>query len=91
MPGARSLPFGDLLREDGRLRSTDELRALFADRGIDAGDAVIATCGSGVTAAVIALALERVGAREISIYDGSWAEWGRVANEPALFPVVQGT
>lgn len=75
MPGAINLPFGEAI-EAGRLKSAADLRALFAARGIDPNKPVIASCGSGVSAAVIALALDVVGARDVSIYDGSWTEWG---------------
>lgn len=75
MPGAINLPFGEAI-EAGRLKSAADLRALFAARAIDPNKPVIASCGSGVSAAVIALALDVVGARDVAIYDGSWTEWG---------------
>ncbi|WP_036838286.1 3-mercaptopyruvate sulfurtransferase [Pleomorphomonas oryzae] len=75
MPGAVNLPFGETI-EAGRLKSATNLQALFAARGIDPNKPVIASCGSGVSAAVIALALDVVGARDVAIYDGSWTEWG---------------
>jgi thiosulfate/3-mercaptopyruvate sulfurtransferase len=74
MPGARSLPFTDLLVADGTLKPADELRAAFAH--IDLGRPIITTCGSGVTAAVLALALARLGRFDVAVYDGSWTEWG---------------
>ena len=75
MPGASSLPFAELLTPQGLLRPPEELAAAFADRDI-ADDAVpLASCGSGVTAAVPLLALAVLG-REGVLYDGSWAEWG---------------
>jgi thiosulfate/3-mercaptopyruvate sulfurtransferase len=74
MPGAVSLPFGELV-QDGRLRPRGELRAAFEQRGLDLNLPVTTTCGSGVTAAVLALALEMAGADDISLYDGSWAEY----------------
>jgi len=75
MPGARNLPWSAIVREDGTLKSPDELRAAFQGAGVDPGRPVIATCGSGVSAAVLALGLAVLGA-EAAIYDGSWAEWG---------------
>ncbi|PKR91005.1 3-mercaptopyruvate sulfurtransferase [Pleomorphomonas diazotrophica] len=75
MPGAINLPFGEAI-EAGRLKSAADLRTLFAARAIDTNKPVIASCGSGVSAAVIALALDVVGARDVAIYDGSWTEWG---------------
>lgn len=76
IPGSRNLPFGDLLAKDGTMLGEAELKARFEAAGIDLGKPVITTCGSGVTACVLALALDRVGHRDVSVYDGSWAEWG---------------
>lgn len=75
MPGAINLAFADLLTADGRMRQTDELRAAFDARGIDPASRPIASCGSGVTAAIVLLALRRLGHDGV-LYDGSWAEWG---------------
>ena len=74
MPGAVNLPFGELA-QDGRLRSREELRSVFEQRGLQLDKPITTTCGSGVTAAVLALALELAGADDISLYDGSWAEY----------------
>lgn len=76
IPGARNLPFTDLLAPDGTLRPVPDLRAAFDAAGVDLTGPVITTCGSGVTASVLALALERIGHRDWAVYDGSWAEWG---------------
>jgi thiosulfate/3-mercaptopyruvate sulfurtransferase len=76
MPGATSVPFTELA-EDGRLKSTEELRALFAHKGVDLQKPITTTCGSGVTAAVVALGLEIAGARQVNLYDGSWAEYAQ--------------
>lgn len=75
MPGAVSLPFGELLTPEGRMREPDELAAVFAARGLGPDARPIASCGSGVTATVPLLALALLG-REGVLYDGSWAEWG---------------
>lgn len=83
MPGAISLPFGEAI-EGGRLKSATDLRALFAARGIQPDKPVIASCGSGVSAAVIALALDVLGARDVAIYDGSWTEWGGRSDAPVV-------
>lgn len=76
MPGARSVPSGSLVNENGQLRSAAELRAIFANAGADPAKPALCTCGSGITAAIIALALARLGRWDAAVYDGSWAEWG---------------
>jgi thiosulfate/3-mercaptopyruvate sulfurtransferase len=76
MPAATNIPFTELL-EEGRLKSADKLRELFALRGVTIEQPVTTTCGSGVTAAVVALGLEIVGAKNVSLYDGSWAEYAQ--------------
>lgn len=75
MPTARSAPV-DSLVENGQLKSPDALRAQFQAAGIDLGKPIVTTCGSGVTAATLKLALEQAGATDVILYDGSWAEWG---------------
>lgn len=76
IPGAKNLPFGQLLNDDGTMKDIPALRAEFESAGVDLTRPVITTCGSGITAAVLFLALERIGHRDHSLYDGSWAEWG---------------
>ncbi|MFD1255069.1 3-mercaptopyruvate sulfurtransferase [Devosia equisanguinis] len=75
IPNSLNVPVG-LLTENGKLKSSDALRTLFAERGVDLDRPIITSCGSGITAVVLGLALERAGARDIAIYDGSWTEWG---------------
>ena len=84
MPGARSTPSSTLVTPDGFLRSRAELEALFAEAGANLRQPVICTCGSGVTAALIALALARLGRWDASVYDGSWAEWGALTDAPIV-------
>lgn len=76
MPGATNLPFTELA-ENGRLKSAESLRKIFSSRGIDTAQPVTTTCGSGVTAAVLALGLEIAGAKSVRLYDGSWAEYAQ--------------
>ncbi len=76
IPGSKNLPFATLLNADGTLKSPAALRHLFQAAGIDLARPVITSCGSGVTAAVLSLALERIGHRNHALYDGSWSEWG---------------
>lgn len=75
MPGAYNVPFNELV-EDGRLKEPDAVRAVFRSHGVALDRPVVTTCGSGVTAAVLVLALETAGAGPAALYDGSWAEWG---------------
>ena len=76
IPGAHSVPFATLLQEDGTLKSTDELVAAFKNAGVDLKKPITASCGSGVTAGVLALALALIGRPDAAVYDGSWTEWG---------------
>ncbi|MDV7270979.1 3-mercaptopyruvate sulfurtransferase [Thioclava sp. A2] len=76
IPGAKSIPWDSLLNADATMKSPDDLRALFAAAKVDLAKPAICSCGSGVSAAMIALALERVGHLNWSLYDGAWAEWG---------------
>jgi thiosulfate/3-mercaptopyruvate sulfurtransferase len=76
MPGASSVPFTELV-EDGRLKPADKLQQLFAAKQVDLQQPITTTCGSGVTAAVIALGLELAGAKDVSLYDGSWVEYAQ--------------
>ena len=81
MPGSVNLPFVDIV-EHGRLKSADALRAVFAEHRIDLGKPIITSCGSGVTAAILALAVDEAGGKVAGLYDGSWAEWGSRADCP---------
>lgn len=81
MPGASNVPFGALIA-DGRLKPAAEIAAAFAAAGVDPARPAITSCGSGVTAAVLLLALESLGNRKVQLYDGSWAEWGGRTDTP---------
>ncbi|WP_412771847.1 3-mercaptopyruvate sulfurtransferase [Nitrobacter sp.] len=77
IPGSRNLPYNELFdAATGIMKSLDELRAAFAGAGLDLAKPVVTTCGSGVSAAVLTLALYRLGVRGSALYDGSWSEWG---------------
>jgi thiosulfate/3-mercaptopyruvate sulfurtransferase len=76
IPGAHNLPFGKLLNKDGTLKSPADIEKLFGEAGVDLSKPVVASCGSGITASVLALALAQIGHRKSAVYDGSWSEWG---------------
>lgn len=82
IPGSINIPYGDLL-ENGRFKSLDALRKTFADKGVDIDAPTIVSCGSGVTAAVLAFGLQSLGASQVKLYDGAWSEWGALSgNQP---------
>lgn len=80
--GSRNLPFAALLNPDQTMKDADGLRAAFEAAGVDLRRPVITTCGSGVTAAILSLAMERLGKTDHSLYDGSWTEWGAFPTLP---------
>jgi thiosulfate/3-mercaptopyruvate sulfurtransferase len=82
MPGAHNVPYETLLDEKGFLRPREDLEKIFAEASVTPRARVICTCGSGVTASIIALALARIGRWDAPVYDGSWAEWGAIADTP---------
>ncbi|WP_297771829.1 3-mercaptopyruvate sulfurtransferase [uncultured Roseovarius sp.] len=82
IPGSKNVPYTSLLNEDMTMKDPDDLRAILAAAGVDMTKPVITSCGSGVTAAVINLALERVGKTDHALYDGSWTEWGAFPTLP---------
>lgn len=75
IPGSVNVPVGSLT-VDGKMRPVAELKALFAEQKLDLDRPIITSCGSGLTAASLALALELSGAKQVAVYDGSWTEWG---------------
>ena len=88
IPGARNLPFGALYNDNGRFKSLEEIRRLFAEAGIDPEQPFVASCGSGVTAISLIFAAHLLGHDANKLYDGSWAEWGSDPATPkALGPV----
>jgi thiosulfate/3-mercaptopyruvate sulfurtransferase len=76
IPGSKNLPYGELLSPDGTMKDVPELRGAFEAAGVDVTKPAITTCGSGISAAILSLALERLGNRSHALYDGYWAEWG---------------
>jgi len=82
IPGARNVPYTSVLNANGTMKDAAGLRAVFAEAGVDLGKPAITTCGSGITAAVLSLALARIGHRNHALYDGSWAEWGMYDDLP---------
>lgn len=81
IPGSKNVPFTSLLNDDGTMKSPETMRDIFVAAGVDLTKPAITSCGSGVTAAVVSLALEILGKTDHALYDGSWTEWG-------MFPTV---
>jgi thiosulfate/3-mercaptopyruvate sulfurtransferase len=82
IPGSRNVPYATLVDADGTLKGAAELRAIFAAAGVAVDRPVVASCGSGVTAGIVALALAVLGRPDAAVYDGSWVEWGADASLP---------
>ncbi|MEL0437961.1 3-mercaptopyruvate sulfurtransferase [Phycobacter sp. K97] len=82
IPGSKNVPYTDLLNADGTMKDKGGIRATFEAAGVDLRKPAITTCGSGVTAAVLSLALERIGKTDHALYDGSWSEWGAFPTLP---------
>jgi thiosulfate/3-mercaptopyruvate sulfurtransferase len=76
IPGSINVPYGKLVNADGTLKSKLELERVFARAGVDLGKPIVTSCGSGITASLLALALAEIGHRRTAVYDGSWSEWG---------------
>ena len=77
IPGSRNVPSAEILNSDGTLKSPEELQKIFSAAGIDPQAPVVTTCGSGVTASMLSLALAVLGQTNAAVYDGAWAEWGQ--------------
>ncbi|WP_432450368.1 3-mercaptopyruvate sulfurtransferase [Aliiroseovarius marinus] len=76
IPNSKNVPFGTLLNADGTMKSPEDIRSVFEAANVDLAKPAITSCGSGVTAAILSLALERIGHDRHAVYDGSWTEWG---------------
>jgi thiosulfate/3-mercaptopyruvate sulfurtransferase len=84
MPGAANVHFRSLLTAEGTFKSPAEMRAEFEKAGVDIVKPIVTTCGTGVTAAILMLALEEIGAANVALYDGSWTEWGSRPEAPVM-------
>lgn len=84
MPGAHNVPSSTLIAPDGTMKSAEQLKAVFAEAGVDIDKPVVATCGSGMTASIVALALARLGRPRTAVYDGAWTEWGGREDTPVV-------
>jgi thiosulfate/3-mercaptopyruvate sulfurtransferase len=82
IPGSLNVPYTALYRADGTFKSPAELREVFTQAGVDLSRPVVTSCGSGVTACVIAFALHLIGKDDVALYDGSWTEWGADPDTP---------
>lgn len=82
IPGSVNIPHSEFFNADGTWKTSDEMKALFDDAGVDLGKPLVTTCGSGMTAAVLSFAAAAAGADKVALYDGSWSEWGSDADTP---------
>ncbi len=84
MPNALNVYYKDVMNADFTMKSPDELRKIFTAAGVDLNQPTITSCGSGVTAAIVSLALEIIGHYDNAVYDGSWTEWGGVPENTVI-------
>jgi thiosulfate/3-mercaptopyruvate sulfurtransferase len=82
MPGALNTHYAGIIAEDGTLKEAEAIRERFESAKVDLERPIITTCGSGISAAILALGLARIGRDDVAVYDGSWAEWGSSPDTP---------
>jgi thiosulfate/3-mercaptopyruvate sulfurtransferase len=82
MPGALNVPWSELVGADGTLAAPERLKAAFETAGLDLAGPIVTTCGSGISAAILALGLAELGREDVAVYDGSWTEWGGLPDTP---------
>ena len=82
IPGSANIHYASLVRDDGTLRSEDEVRAIVTRAGLDTALPIVASCGTGLTACAVVLALDTIGVHDVAVYDGSWTEWGSLPDLP---------
>jgi thiosulfate/3-mercaptopyruvate sulfurtransferase len=82
MPGAINVHYRKLVADDGTLKPPAEIKAAFSN--VDLERPIVTTCGSGLTAAILMLALTEIGKRDVALYDGSWTEWGGRSEAPVV-------
>ncbi|MEP6762931.1 MAG: 3-mercaptopyruvate sulfurtransferase [Gemmatimonadaceae bacterium] len=82
IPGSVNIHYASVVNEDGTLRSPNEIRAIVANAGLDTTRPIVASCGTGITACAVVLALDSIGVNDVAVFDGSWTEWGSSTDTP---------